>query len=120
VERISTEIARKIAAIPDDLGRPLVNEVFRPHEIYRTVRGIAPDLMVYFGDLHWRSVGSVGYGGALHTFENDIGPDDANHARHGIYIEALADRPGLGRADDVDILSMYDRFMGISGLPIAM
>jgi predicted AlkP superfamily phosphohydrolase/phosphomutase len=120
VERLSKEIARKIAAIPDDLGRPLQNEVFRPHEIYRTVRGIAPDLMVYFGDLHWRSVGSVGYGGALHTFENDIGPDDANHARHGIYIEALADRAGLGRSDDVDILSMYERFMGVSGLPLAV
>jgi hypothetical protein len=60
----------------------------------------------------------VGYG-AIHTFENDIGPDDANHARHGIYIEALADRPGLGRSDDVDILSMYDRFARASGLALA-
>jgi predicted AlkP superfamily phosphohydrolase/phosphomutase len=113
VERLSDELARKISAIPDDCGMPLKNEVFRPREIYRTVRGIAPDLMVYFGDLHWRSVGSVGYG-ALHTFDNDIGPDDANHARHGIYIEALADRAGLGRHDDVDILSMYDRFLRVS------
>jgi predicted AlkP superfamily phosphohydrolase/phosphomutase len=49
------------------------------------VCGIPPDLIVYFGDLRWRAVGSVGIG-ALHTFENDTGPDEANHAPDGIFI----------------------------------
>ena len=44
-----------------------------------------PDLIVYFGDLHWRSVGSVGLR-SLYTFENDTGPDEANHDWHGIFI----------------------------------
>ncbi|MEM6716814.1 MAG: phosphodiesterase, partial [Cyanobacteria bacterium P01_C01_bin.147] len=49
------------------------------------VRGRAPDLIVYFDDLAWRSVGSVGMG-ALYTVENDTGPDDANHAPLGLMI----------------------------------
>jgi predicted AlkP superfamily phosphohydrolase/phosphomutase len=41
--------------------------------------------MVYFGNLDWRSIGTVGTR-ALHTFENDTGPDDANHDWHGIFM----------------------------------
>ncbi|MGH7892913.1 MAG: hypothetical protein ACREN0_11640, partial [Thermodesulfobacteriota bacterium] len=44
-----------------------------------------PDLIVYFGALGWRSVGSVGQGN-IHTFENDTGSDDANHDWNGIFI----------------------------------
>jgi predicted AlkP superfamily phosphohydrolase/phosphomutase len=40
---------------------------------------------VYFGDLYWRSVGSVGLN-TIHTFENDTGPDDANHDQYGIFV----------------------------------
>src|SRR5262249_9027159 len=44
-----------------------------------------PDLLVYFGDLYWRSVGSIGHG-SLYTYDNDTGPDDANHAQDGLVI----------------------------------
>jgi len=61
--------------------------VLRPEKIYDKVNGIAPDLIVYFGDLDWRSVGSVGGPNPqIHTFENDSGPDDANHAQDGIFV----------------------------------
>ena len=33
----------------------------------------------------WRSVGSVGLN-RIYTFENDTGPDDANHAQNGVLI----------------------------------
>jgi predicted AlkP superfamily phosphohydrolase/phosphomutase len=49
------------------------------------VRNVAPDLMVYLGDLKWRSVGSFGLPD-VYTFENDIGPDDANHAQDGVFV----------------------------------
>jgi predicted AlkP superfamily phosphohydrolase/phosphomutase len=64
------------------------------------VRGIAPDLLVYFGDLYWRSVGQVGTG-TVHVFENDTGPDDANHAHEGMYVlvaEGVPVGPGPERA----------------------
>ena len=86
-------LAGKIERMVDHQGRPLGNRVHKPEEIYRTVNGIAPDLIVYFGDLNWRSVGSVGFD-SIYTFENDTGPDDANHDYHGIFI--MDDRAGRG------------------------
>jgi predicted AlkP superfamily phosphohydrolase/phosphomutase len=54
------------------------------------VRNVAPDLMVYFGNLDWRSIGTVG-AKSLYTFDNDTGPDDANHDWHGIFIMKTPD-----------------------------
>jgi predicted AlkP superfamily phosphohydrolase/phosphomutase len=90
-ESFRTELAARLAQIPDDQGQPILTHVFRPEEIYPEVRNIAPDLLVHFGDLHWRSIGTVGHG-STHTLDNDTGPDDANHAQHGIY---LLRAPGL-------------------------
>src|SRR3990167_4528610 len=82
----------------DEKGRPLGTRVFKPEEVYRAVRGVPPDLIVYFGNLRWRSVGSLGLG-TVHTFENDTGPDDANHSEYGIFIlrePGLKNRRGGG------------------------
>jgi predicted AlkP superfamily phosphohydrolase/phosphomutase len=95
-ERVRSELSAKIAAIPDEKGQPLETRCYRPEDLYKTVNGIAPDLLVYFGDLFWRSVGSVGTG-KLHTFDNDTGADDANHAQHGIFIMYDPRNPQNGR-----------------------
>jgi predicted AlkP superfamily phosphohydrolase/phosphomutase len=42
-------------------------------------------LIVYYGDLAWRSIGSVGHN-TLWANENDTGADDANHSQHGIFV----------------------------------
>ncbi len=79
------ELAARIEAMTDPDGKPLGNRALIPDETYQTVNGVAPDLIVYFGDLSWRSVGAVGFD-SIYTFENDTGPDDANHDYHGIFI----------------------------------
>ncbi|MFP4191508.1 MAG: alkaline phosphatase family protein [Candidatus Hydrogenedentota bacterium] len=84
-EAFRDELAARIAALPDPDGQPMNNRVLKPEETYREVNGVAPDLIVYFGDLHWRSVGTVGFD-SVYTFENDTGPDDANHDYEGIFI----------------------------------
>ena len=84
-EHVRTELIEKIAAIQDPHGNPLGCRAHRPQELYREVRGIAPDLLVYFGDLFWRSVGSIG-SRSIYTFDNDTGPDGANHDWHGIFL----------------------------------
>ncbi len=114
VEPFIAELSKKIRAIPRPDGSPMATQIFRPEEIYRTVRGVAPDLMVYFDDLFWRAVGTVGYDG-IYTFENDTGPDDANHAQKGIFIEALAGDAGRGMIEDWDILDMPPRFLRAAG-----
>ena len=84
-EAFREEMIRRFQATTDHQGNLLGTVALKPQELYREVRHIAPDLIVYFGDLGWRSVGSLGFD-AIHTFENDTGPDDANHAQNGLII----------------------------------
>lgn len=116
-EKVRAELVERLTALPGPDGRPLGTRVFRPEDIYREVHGVAPDLIVYFGDLDWRSVGSVGMGG-VYTFENDTGPDGANHDWQGIFIY----RPpgGAGTASGLrNGLRLYDvgpTILGLCGL----
>jgi predicted AlkP superfamily phosphohydrolase/phosphomutase len=84
-EKVRDELVAGIEAITDPSGRNIGTRAYKPQEIYREVRNVAPDLMVYFGNLDWRSIGTVG-SRSIHTFENDTGPDDANHDWHGIFM----------------------------------
>ncbi len=84
-ERIRSELIEKIEAIEDPEGKNIGSRAYRPEDLYREVNGVAPDLIVYFGNLDWRSVGSVGLR-SIYTFENDTGPDEANHDWQGIFI----------------------------------
>ncbi len=84
-ENVRDELKARLEAIVDEAGVNIGTRVFKPEAVYRECRNIPPDLIVYFGDLFWRSVGSVGYN-SIYTYENDTGPDDCNHAEMGIYI----------------------------------
>ncbi|MEM9291118.1 MAG: alkaline phosphatase family protein [Acidobacteriota bacterium] len=65
-------------------GRVLHNRVVSPGEIYRRVRGIPPDLMIFFAGERWRAVSTVGH--RRRWMEgNDQGVDHANHSRDGIF-----------------------------------
>ncbi|HKG21641.1 MAG TPA: alkaline phosphatase family protein [Blastocatellia bacterium] len=95
-ERVRTGLVEKLAALRDHKGEPMHTFAVRPEDVYREVRGVPPDLFVYFGNLSWRSVGSVwpSEPDSVYTFENDTGPDDANHDWHGIFI--MRDGAGNG------------------------
>ena len=84
-EAFRDEMKARLLALADDKGNPLNSLVFKPEEIYQNVRNVAPDLIVHFGRLYWRSIGSVGHG-RLHLEENDTGPDACNHAQFGMFI----------------------------------
>lgn len=91
-EKVRDELKEKIEAICDPEGKNIGTKAYKPEEIYpHGISGIPPDLIVYFGNLDWRSVGSVGTG-SIYTFENDTGPDEANHDWYGIFIMKEADR----------------------------
>ncbi len=68
-----------------DTGQIVGAACHRPEAIYQTTNGVPPDFIVYFGNLHYRSIGSLGHG-KLTSRENDTGPDDANHGPDGIFI----------------------------------
>src|ERR687896_69292 len=84
-DKVREELITKIEAMVDHEGNPMGNKALKPEEIYKNQNGVAPDLIVIFGSLRWRSVGSLGHG-SVYTFENDTGPDEANHAEHGIFM----------------------------------
>ena len=115
-ERVRDELAEKLSATTDPGGKRIGTRVFRPEEVYRQVNNIPPDLIVYFGDLSWRSIGSVGHG-AIHTFENDIGPDDANHAQCGLFI-ANGNRAGQGRCGTRTWEGVAPTLLEALGLPV--
>jgi predicted AlkP superfamily phosphohydrolase/phosphomutase len=98
-EEVRRDLAARLAAIPDDQGKDIGTVVHLPEEVYPQVQGIAPDLIVHFGDLYWRSVGTVGGDDGIHTFENDTGPDDANHAQQGLFVVA---GPGIAPGTRLD------------------
>jgi len=121
-ERLRDELTRRLEGMKDEQGRMLGTRVFKPQAIYRECRNIPPDLIVYFGDLNWRSLGSIG-SGKLYHYKNDTGPDDANHSQHGLYI--LARNCDLGRANssrckrmDKNILDVAPTLLELLGLDV--
>lgn len=82
---LKTELKQKLLAIRDSEGRPMSNMVFEPSERYAASTGDKPDFMVYFGDLDWRSAGTLGHP-SMYLSENDTGPDDSVHSMHGVFI----------------------------------
>ena len=103
-EKFLDELKARFEALPDDRGEPMGTLVFRPGEIYRQVRNVAPDLIVHFGGLYWRSIGGLGYE-SLYVQENDTGPDDCNHAQFGAFI---LNAPQLGLRGEVKGTHLLD------------
>jgi predicted AlkP superfamily phosphohydrolase/phosphomutase len=114
-EAIRDDLARRIAAIPDDAGSPIPTTVHKPEDLYEDPKGVAPDLIVVFGDLLWRSVGTVGGDEGIQTLENDTGPDDANHAQDGLYVVAGPGIEARGRAD-AHLLDVAPTVLDVLGL----
>jgi predicted AlkP superfamily phosphohydrolase/phosphomutase len=116
-ERERDELMRRLIAIPGPNGEDIGTKVFKPEEIYRAVNNVAPDLIVYFGDLAWRSVGSLGLD-SIYTFENDTGPDDANHAQQGMFILYDPARDLGGRRLQAQIMDIAPTVLKYLGEPI--
>jgi len=106
-EALRDEIIERLSALGDERGEPIGTVIHRPEDLYKEVKNVPPDLIAYFGDLNWRSVGSIGMD-SIHTFENDTGPDDANHDYNGVFV--LAD-PRISTSEqgrNIENISLYD------------
>jgi len=107
-ESVRDEMIERLEKMAGPDGASLGTKVYKPQDVYPEVRGVAPDLIVYFGDLEWRSVGAVKAGmvADVFTYENDTGPDGANHDRFGVF--AMAGAPGqpLGRQEGLRLIDV--------------
>jgi predicted AlkP superfamily phosphohydrolase/phosphomutase len=116
-ERVRDDLAERLAAIPDERGDPIDTRVYKPEDVYPEVNGVAPDLIVHFGNLDWRSVGTVGGEEGIHTFENDTGPDDANHAQEGLFVLRVPGRPP-GLREGAHLLDVAPTVLELLGLDV--
>lgn len=116
-ETFRQELVTKLEALSDHEGRVMGTRAYKPQDIYPEVNGYPPDLVVIFGDLNWRSVGTLG-NGQRHVFENDTGPDDANHAQEGMYILSHPSLPSRGRQDDATLYDVAPTCLKLLNEPI--
>jgi predicted AlkP superfamily phosphohydrolase/phosphomutase len=114
-ESVRDELIAALEAMSGPDGEPLGTKVFKPQDVYPDVRGVAPDLIVYFGDLDWRSVGTLG-NPSVFTYQNDTGPDGANHDRAGVF--ALSNLPGqpVGSVDGLNLVDVGPTILSIYGI----
>ena len=97
-------------------GAPLAPDIRDPARIYREVRGDAPDLMVYFANLKWRSAGTLGYG-SWFLQENDTGPDDSVHSFEGVYAMSPPGRTATGPSTPHEIMDIAPTVLTRMGVP---
>jgi predicted AlkP superfamily phosphohydrolase/phosphomutase len=114
-ESLRDELIAKLEAMPGPDGEPLGTKVFKPQDVYPEVKGVAPDLIVYFGDLEWRSVGQVGTG-EVFTYENDTGPDGANHDRTGVFVMAGLPGQPSGRREGLRLVDVGPSILSLYGI----
>ncbi len=64
-------------------------------------------------------MGSVGLN-CIHTFENDTGPDDANHAVNGIFIMYNPHYSGHGgrKLEGLQLMDVAPTVLDLMGLPV--
>jgi predicted AlkP superfamily phosphohydrolase/phosphomutase len=122
VESFKAQLTDELVAMTDERGALLGNVVLRPEKIYPKVNGVAPDLIVYFGGLRYRSAGLVGGSEAsVLAYHNDTGPDDANHDLEGIFIAGSKARmragtPGKGELSGLRIEQTAATLLHMAGV----
>lgn len=116
-EMFRDDLKAELEATLDDRADPLGTLVFKPEEVYKTVRNVAPDLIVHFGGLYWRSIGSVGHR-RVHVQENDTGPDGCNHAQFGSFILAAPNLPLYGEVRGMGLLDISPTLLDLAGYDI--
>jgi predicted AlkP superfamily phosphohydrolase/phosphomutase len=114
-DRVRDELVQKIEAMVDHEGNPMGNKAHKPEELYVDPKGVAPDLIVIFGELRWRSVGSLGHS-SIYTFENDTGPDEANHAEKGIFIMNNAPEQETGPKEGLHLWDVHSTILDLFGM----
>jgi predicted AlkP superfamily phosphohydrolase/phosphomutase len=117
-EETRDELIERLEKMPGPDGAPLGTRVIKPQDAYPEVRGVAPDLIVYFGDLEWRSVGTIGMGDVdgVFTYENDTGPDGANHDRTGVFVMAGAEGQPVGEQQGLRLIDVGPSILKLYGL----
>ena len=113
-ERVREEVRARLEASQDEAGQNLGARAFKPEEIYRRVRGVAPDLIAHFGGLRLRAIEGVGYK-ASHIPADGPGLGGCNHSQYGGFILASPNNPLSGEIEGAHILDLAPTLLELSG-----
>jgi len=116
-EMFRDEVKARLEALVDDQGQPLGAQVWKLQELYSTVRHVAPDLLVHFGGLSWRALGSVGYP-TLYVQEDDVALDDCNPTQDGSLIVAAPNNPLQGAIAGAHVLHVAPTLLELGGYDV--
>ncbi len=117
-EFVRNELVRKLEDMRDENGKLINTKAYKPQDIYTVCNNIPPDLIVYYGDLAWRSIGSVGHG-TLWAKENDLGSDYANHSQYGVFIRNDGTRKGEKR-DGLHLMDVAPTILDYMGIDVPL
>lgn len=104
------ELRQELRTVTQADGKPLSIEASTPQELYRCVRGEAPDLLVFIEDLAWRALGTLDPG------NSEDGNDGCNHDWQGIAIWSGSDIPAAGEVMEMGIEEVAPRIERWFGL----
>jgi len=113
-EDVLDQLKKDIEAIKGPNGERWNTKVYTPSELYPTVRGDPPDLMVYLDNLSWRAAGTLGWP-STYLDRNDRGPDDAVHDWYGVF--TVYDPQGTldgGYRGEIGILSVKEKIIDLT------
>lgn len=112
-------LASKLSALRFDAS-PRATRVVVPESAYRAVRGEAPDLLVFFGDLDLRALGELGADvfAAPHEVERAPGRGGCNHDWDGIFMLAGRGVDARGKLEGAVIQDVGATALALLGLEI--
>jgi predicted AlkP superfamily phosphohydrolase/phosphomutase len=113
-ESFRDQIKGRLESLCDMSGQPLRAQAFKPAELYREARNVAPDLIVQLGEGRWSSVGSVGHPGL-------VVPNMAEGCTPGVFgafVLTAPNSPLSGMYEGAHLLDMAPTLLDLAGYEI--
>jgi predicted AlkP superfamily phosphohydrolase/phosphomutase len=117
-DALAQQLSAALAALPGPHGERLAHRIVTPGAVYRQTQGLPPDLMVFFDDLGYRSIGSVGQR-SFYSDHNDSGADACNHDWDGIFVVSGPGVRTRGALSGLRGADVAKTIMGLMGVPAA-
>ena len=117
-ESAREELRQALLAVQDETGRRMDTRIHTPQELFSgPYVEAAPDLFVYFDNLYWRAGQDLGHEG-IHSFDTEVGPDDAVHDQQGLFVMRGAGRSGGRELTGLEIRSVAPTVLQALEVPV--
>ena len=113
-ESFRDQIKTRLESLSDASGQPLPARAFKPAELYRETRNIAPDLIVQLGEGRWSSLESVGHPRLL--VQNMA--EGCTPGGPGAFVLTAPNSPLRGMYEGARLLDMAPTLLDLAGYKI--